>query len=47
VIALLDAKDEGLSMIAACTSIAPKSSSKKSKYARARELFYSLSPLSP
>jgi hypothetical protein len=42
VIALLDAIDDGRSMTAAVTSIAPKSSSKTSKYARARELFLSL-----
>ena len=42
VIALLDGFDEGKSMTAACTSIAPKSSSKSSKYQKARELFLSL-----
>lgn len=42
VIALMDARDEGKSMTAAVTSIAPKSSSKTSKYQKARELFLSL-----
>jgi hypothetical protein len=42
VIALLDAIDDGRSMTAAVTSIAPKSSSRNSKYQKARELFLSL-----
>jgi hypothetical protein len=42
VIALMDAIDDGRSMTAAVTSIAPKSSSRTSKYARARELFLNL-----
>jgi len=42
VIALLDSHDEGHSMTKAVTAIAPKSSSKKSKYQRARALYLSL-----
>ena len=42
VIALMDARDEGKSMTAACTSIAPKSSGKNSKYRKARDLYLSL-----
>jgi hypothetical protein len=42
VIALLDSFDEGYSMTKAVTAIAPKSSSKKSKYQRARALYLSL-----
>jgi hypothetical protein len=38
----MDARDEGKSMTAACTSIAPKSSGKNSKYRKARDLYLSL-----